>query len=80
MAVGYAGDPTFTPARPERLFTVPNDIDFGGVFRQWDVAPDGERFVMLREDPTANDRREGPAELVYVANWFTELAERVPVP
>ena len=80
MAVGYAGDPTFTPARPERLFTVPNDIDFGGVFRQWDVAPDGERFVMLREDPTGNDRREGPAELVYVANWFTELAERVPVP
>ena len=83
MAVGYTGDPTFTPARPERLFTLPNDIDFGGVFRQWDVAPDGERFVMLREteeDPAGNDPREGPAELVYVGNWFTELVERVPIP
>ena len=83
MAVGYAGDPTFTPARPERLFTLPNHIDFGGAFRQWDVAPDGERFVMLREteeDPAGNDPRQGPAELVYVGNWFTELAARVPIP
>ncbi len=83
MAVGYAGDPTFTPARPERLFPLPNHIDFGGVFRQWDVAPDGQRFVMLREteeDPTENDPREGPAELVYVGNWFAELVERVPIP
>ena len=83
MAVGYAGDPTFTPARPERLFTLPNDTDFGGAFREWDVAPDGQRFVMLREgegDPTGNDPRQGPAELVYVGNWFAELAERVPIP
>ena len=60
MAVGYAGEPTFTPARPERLFTLPDHIDFGGAFRQWDVAPDGERFVMLREteeDPAGNDPR-----------------------
>ena len=83
MAVGYAGDPTFTPARPERLFTLPNHIDFGGAFRQWDAAPDGRRFVMLREteeDPARNDPRQGPAELVYVGNWFAELVERVPIP
>ena len=83
MAVGYAGEPTFTPARPERLFTLPDHIDFGGAFRQWDVAPDGERFVMLREteeDPAGNDPRLGPAELAYVGNWFTELVERVPIP
>ena len=83
MAVGYAGDPTFTPARPERLFTLPNHIDFGGAFRQWDVAPDGNRFVMLREteeDPAGNDPRQGPAELIYVGNWFAELVERVPIP
>ena len=83
MAVGYAGDPTFTPARPERLFTLPDHIDFGGAFRQWDAAPDGERFVMLREteeDTTGNDPRQGPAELVYVGNWFTELVGRVPIP
>ncbi len=83
MAVGYAGDPTFTPARPERLFTLQNHIVLGGAFRQWDIAPDGRRFVMLREteqDPTGNNPRQGPAELVYVGNWFAELAERVPIP
>ena len=83
MAVGYAGDPTFTPSRPERLFAMPRGIELGSPFRQWDVAPDGERFVMLREteeDPTGNDPREGPAELVYVGNWFAELVERVPIP
>ena len=83
MAVGYAGDPTFTPSRPERLFALPNGIGVGAPSRQWDVAPDGERFVMLREtqeDSTGNDPRQGPAELVYVGNWFTELTERVPVP
>ncbi len=83
MAVGYSGDPAFTLARPERLFTLPNHIDSGGAFRQWDVAPDGQRFVMLREteeDPTGNDPRQGPTELVYVGNWFAELVERVPIP
>ncbi len=83
MTVGYAGDPTFTPSRPERLFALPRGIEVGSPFRQWDVAPDGERFVMLREteeDPTGNDPREGPAELVYVGNWFAELVERVPIP
>ena len=83
MAVGYAGDPTFTPSRPERLFALSIGIHLGSPSRQWDVAPDGERFVMLRdteEDPTGNDPRQGPAELVYVGNWFAELVERVPIP
>ena len=83
MAVGYAGDPTFTPSRPERLFALPGGIQIGTPYREWDVAPDGERFVMLREtdeDPTGSDPRLGAAELVYIGNWFTELAERVPIP
>ena len=83
MVVEYAGDPTFTPSRPERLFALPNRLDFDSVFRQWDVAPDGERFVMLREaeeDPSDDDPRIGPTELVYVGNWFAELVERVPIP
>ena len=83
MAIQYAGDPTFTPSRPERLFALPSGVEIGSPYRQWDVAPDGERFVMLREteeNPTGNDPRRGPAELVYVGNWFTELAGQVPIP
>ncbi len=95
MAVEYAGDPTFTPSRPNRLFATPRDIDLGGLFRQWDIAPDGQRFLMLKDAdesgfdpgpgmprgaPSRNDPRRGPRDLVYVGNWFTELAERVPTP
>ncbi len=83
MAVEYGGGPAFTASRPERLFTLPGPVDLGGVFRNWDAAPDGRRFVVLRDaegDAPPADPREGPTRLVYVANWFTELAERVPVP
>ncbi len=83
MAVEYGGETAFTASRAERLFTLPGPVDLGGVFRNWDVAPDGRRFVVLREaegNASPADPRQGPTRLVYVANWFTELAERVPVP
>ena len=82
MAVGYAGDPTFTPSRPEPLFALPGGVESGGPFRPWDAAPEGGRFLMVREteeDPS-NDPRQGPAALVYVGNWFAELAEQAPIP
>ena len=84
MAVTYAGDPTFTPSRPELLFEAPGRMTpFGRLVRQWDVAPDGQRFLMVkeaREDPSRDGPRRGPTELVYVGNWFAELNERVPIP
>ena len=60
-AVRYTGEPTFMPSRPVRLFGIPRGIDVGGVFRQWDVAPDGQRFLMLREagEPREADRGSG---------------------
>ena len=82
MAMEYAGDPTFIPSRPRRLFTLPNRTDVGGILRQWDVAPDGRRFLMImdEEDAAGDDPRGRLSELVYVGNWFRELAERVPLP
>ena len=40
---------------------------------QYDVSPDGQRFLMLR----VPDPAEG-AELILVQNFFEELKERVP--
>ena len=82
MAVEYAGDPTFIPSRPRRLFTLPSRVDVGGIFRQWDVAPDGRRFLMIKnqEGAAGDDPRDGPSELVHIGNWFTELVDRVPLP
>ena len=80
MAVEYAGEPTFTPSRPQRLFALPNRVDAGGILRQWDVSPDGRRFLMVQDEEGSADPRERLSQLVYVGNWFSELTERVPLP
>ena len=44
----------------------------------YDVASDGQRFVMLRtEDPLAS-QTDNEVRLTVVRNWFTELQARVP--
>ena len=83
MAVAYAADPTFTPSRPEPLFEAPYRMVAFDRFRPWDISPDGERFLMLKEQEAAPDRgRGGPgrAALVVVTDWFDELAAQVPIP
>ena len=80
MAVEYAGDPTFTPSRPRRLFALPSRVGVGGILRQWDISPDGRRFLMVKDEEGSAGPRESLSELVYVGNWFRELAERVPLP
>ena len=47
-----------------------------GPFGQgYDIAPDGERFLMIRE--TGVDT--GKSELIIIRNWFEDLKARVPV-
>jgi hypothetical protein len=55
----------------EGYFTIP-----GGTFgRTYDIAPDGQRFLMIKEgggtDPTA-------AQLIVVQHWTEELTRLVP--
>ena len=61
---------------PEGLFDLgPFEDAFG---RQWDMAPDGDRFVFRR---IPGDQVAGGTEgLIFVQNWFEELRARVPVP
>jgi eukaryotic-like serine/threonine-protein kinase len=68
MAVDVETKPTFSPGRPRTLFEE-------GSYHEWDVAPDGTRFLMIKEDPAES----GPAQLNVVLNWFEELKRRVPV-
>jgi serine/threonine-protein kinase len=42
----------------------------------YDVSPDGQRFVMVQGSQTAG--AVGPTELRLVLNWFEELKQRVP--
>ena len=41
----------------------------------YDVAPHGQRFVMVKEDPPAPVEKQ----LRVVPNWFKELKRQVPV-
>ncbi len=47
----------------------------------YDVAPEGDRFVVIREEPAETaDCEPEPAGLNVALNWSEELAEQVPVP
>ena len=43
----------------------------------YDVAPDGQRFVMIQE---GGQDSGAPQQINVVLNWFEELKRRVPVP
>ena len=50
--------------------------------RSYDVAPDGQRFLMLEARAPANpdDPFAGLTQIHVVFNWHQELLERVPIP
>jgi hypothetical protein len=45
--------------------------------RTFDVAPDGRRFLMIKE---GGGDEAAPQNLVVVQNWFEELKRLVPAP
>jgi len=78
MTVQVSTQPVFRHGTPELLFDSA-DYEFarGSTARPFDLAPDGERFLMLRQVGLSGDASAG---LVLVQNWTQELLERVPVP
>jgi hypothetical protein len=56
------------------------DIGFSNNASNWDIHPDGKRFLMMKS-PTANIETEINSSLRkinIVLNWSEELKERVP--
>ena len=67
MAVALTTKPSFTAGTPKELFEIAGGVGY-------DVAPDGRRFLFIKEgedQPAAN-------QLNVVLNWFDELRRRVP--
>jgi len=66
---------TFSPGKPATVF----DAKYAEPFppRHYDVSPDGQRFLMVKDSP-AGDPNVTPASLVVVEHWFEELKARVP--
>jgi hypothetical protein len=74
MAVPVTTTPTSSAGTPHMLFEGPFRID-GGHFRNYDVTPDGQRFLMVREVERPPAR---VSQVVLVHNWVEELKSRVP--
>jgi Tol biopolymer transport system component len=66
MAVDIQTNPTFQAGQPRALFELRS--------ANWDAAPDGKRFLAVKEPQTA----AGEAKLEAVVNWFEELRHKVP--
>jgi eukaryotic-like serine/threonine-protein kinase len=63
-----------SPAKVVEARYFMGDTTFNG--RTYDVASDGQRFLMIKAGPI--DEGATPPHLVVVQNWFEELKRRVP--
>ncbi len=58
MTVPVQTEPSFTPGTPEVLFEGDYVLEVGG--RSYDVAPDGQRFLIIKEGGGDDDTSAQP--------------------
>jgi serine/threonine-protein kinase len=74
MAVEIATQPGFAAGKPRMLFEGQYQPT-PGTFPNYDVSPDGQRFLMLKPTEQA---QAAPTQINVVLNWFEELKQKVP--
>jgi eukaryotic-like serine/threonine-protein kinase len=73
MAVDITTQPGFSAGKPRVLFEGAYVLSpRSGA--NYDVAPDGQRFLMVK----ATEQAQAPTQINVVLNWFEELKRRVP--
>ncbi len=77
VAVAIETNPRFRPGTPAVVFEENYYLGATTLGRDYDISPDGERFLMLKPVVQA-DGTEAEAQIVLVQNWFEELKARVP--
>jgi Tol biopolymer transport system component len=73
MAVDIATQPGFAAGKPRMLFEGPYEQPPVPI-ANYDVSPDGQRFLMLKP----SEQEAAPTQINVVLNWFEELKRRVP--
>jgi len=68
---------TFAAENPTKVFDTAAYLI--GQSRTYDVAPDGQRFLMIKPSQTGQDRAASAPCLTVVEHWTEELKQRVPV-
>jgi Tol biopolymer transport system component len=74
MAVDIQTQPAFKAGNPRMLFDRPG-YAIGGPRADYDVSPDGQRFLMIKESEL---QETALTQINIVLNWFEELNRRVP--
>jgi serine/threonine-protein kinase len=72
MAVDVTTQPALSAGKPRMLFKGPYQA---GASSNYDVSPDGQRFLMLKPVESA---QSAPTQINVVLNWFEELKQKVP--
>ncbi len=73
MAADIATQPSFSARKPKVLFEGHYE-SYGPFSSYYDVSPDGQRFLMVKE----NQQGTSASQINVVLNWFEELKRRVP--
>ena len=72
MAVDITTQPGFSAGKPRMLFQG-NYLPTPDTFPNYDVSPDGQRFLMIKHEEQSNSLNQ----IVLVQNWFEELKQKV---
>jgi serine/threonine protein kinase len=76
MRVDVSANPIWTADAPTKVLDARYVVSTGGNFlRNYDVAPDGQRFLMLKRP---GDATAGPPQIVVVQHFDEELKRLVP--
>jgi Tol biopolymer transport system component len=73
MAVDIATHSGFAAGNPRMLFEGPYQAT-SATSPNYDVSPDGQRFLMLKPI----EQEHAPTQINVVLNWFEELKQKVP--
>jgi serine/threonine-protein kinase len=75
MAVAVSAEgSSFSADKPRKLFEAASGLYTSGW--HFDVAPDGQRFVMVKS--VEEEKKTDRTHLTFVFNWFEELKAKVP--
>jgi eukaryotic-like serine/threonine-protein kinase len=74
MATAIETKPVFAAAKPKLLFEGHYETSMYAFEPNYDVSPDGQRFLMIK----ASEQESAPTQLNVVLNWSEELRRLAP--
>ena len=74
MAAAIETKPRLAPGKPKLLFEVQYETSPYSFLSNYDVSPDGQRFLMIKE----SEKESAAAQLNVVLNWSDELRRLAP--